>query len=126
MAQEAPPAGWVRDHLANERTLLAWIRTALAFMAAGVALAKLTYLLHDELIDHPDLRLELPSPERAKAVGVTLIMFGGAIAAAGMIKTRRWARRINPAYRPPTHRTLWTIAFLTTVLAFALALYVLF
>ena len=29
----------LRDRLANERTLLAWIRTALALMAFGVALA---------------------------------------------------------------------------------------
>jgi putative membrane protein len=29
----------VRDHLANERTFLAWLRTALAFVALGAALA---------------------------------------------------------------------------------------
>jgi len=29
-----------RDHLANERTYLAWIRTALSFTALGIAIAK--------------------------------------------------------------------------------------
>lgn len=41
----------VRFSLANERTFLAWIRTALAFLAGGVALE----LLGLEL--HPGLRL---------------------------------------------------------------------
>ena len=31
-----------RDHLANERTFLAWVRTSLAFSAAGVALEALS------------------------------------------------------------------------------------
>lgn len=35
------PAGIVRDHLANERTLLAWTRTALAAAALGFVIAKL-------------------------------------------------------------------------------------
>ena len=34
----------VRDHLANERTYLAWLRTGMAMMGFGVLLAKLRYL----------------------------------------------------------------------------------
>jgi putative membrane protein len=38
----------VRDHLANERTYLAWIRTAVAMMGLGVVIAKLKYFMpHD-------------------------------------------------------------------------------
>ncbi|HEY9793955.1 MAG TPA: DUF202 domain-containing protein [Candidatus Obscuribacterales bacterium] len=35
----------VRDHLANERTYLAWIRTGVATMGLGVVIAKLKYVL---------------------------------------------------------------------------------
>lgn len=35
----------VRDHLANERTFLAWIRTAVALMGFGVVIVRLRYLL---------------------------------------------------------------------------------
>lgn len=35
----------VRDHLANERTYLAWMRTGVATMGLGVVIAKLKYLL---------------------------------------------------------------------------------
>lgn len=34
----------VRDHLANERTFLAWLRTGIATMGFGVVIAKLRYL----------------------------------------------------------------------------------
>lgn len=35
----------VRDHLANERTYLAWIRTSLGLMGIGILLARLRYLI---------------------------------------------------------------------------------
>lgn len=35
----------VRDHLANERTFLAWVRTAIALVSFGVVIAKLRFLV---------------------------------------------------------------------------------
>ncbi len=35
----------VRDHLANERTYLAWMRTAVALMGFGVVILRLRYLI---------------------------------------------------------------------------------
>lgn len=35
----------VREHLANERTLLAWVRTGIALMGFGVVIAKLRFLI---------------------------------------------------------------------------------
>lgn len=35
----------VRDHLANERTFLAWVRTAIALVSFGVVIAKLRFAL---------------------------------------------------------------------------------
>lgn len=123
--REAPPAGWARDHLANERTLLAWVRTALTFMAFGVAVAKLAVLLRLAALDHPVLSAALPSPARSELAGVGLIAFGGALALAGALRTRRWARRIDPSRPPPPQRTLALIAGATVALAVALAVYVL-
>ncbi len=37
-------AGSVRDHLANERTFLAWVRTSIALLGFGVLIAKLRFL----------------------------------------------------------------------------------
>ena len=38
----------VRDHLANERTSLAWMRTGVSAMGLGVVIAKLRYILGHE------------------------------------------------------------------------------
>ncbi len=41
-----------RDHLANERTFLAWMRTALALLGFGAVLVRLRFLLPPELQGH--------------------------------------------------------------------------
>jgi putative membrane protein len=64
-----------RFTLANERTFLAWMRTALAFLAGGIALAALP------LSDMP--------PEVRRAVAVVLLCAGVLIAVGAAV---RWAR----------------------------------
>lgn len=124
-AQPNPPAGWARDHLANERTLLAWVRTSLAFMAFGVAVAKLGVLLRLAGADHPELRDALPPPIRSSLTGIVLVGFGGALALAGLLRSRRWSRRIGLSYPPPSQKTLTLVAGGTVLLAVALAAYIL-
>src|ERR1700716_1236341 len=40
MSQHGNPETRVREHLANERTLLAWVRTAVALMGLGFVVAR--------------------------------------------------------------------------------------
>lgn len=83
-----------RYSLANERTFLAWVRTALAMMAGGVA-------LHS---------LGLPETQWLRTVlAVALVLLGGATTALALV---RWAR-VERAMR--THQPLppFTIGFIT-------------
>lgn len=75
--------GWVYDSgeepdyrfsLANERTLLAWVRTALALMAGGVAVRAVDLSVSDSL---------------QTAMSVWLVVLGIVLAAASWL---RWAR----------------------------------
>ncbi len=43
------PASRTRDHLANERTYLAWMRTAIALIGFGVLIARLRYLVSPDV-----------------------------------------------------------------------------
>lgn len=94
-----------RFTLANERTFLAWIRTALALIAAGVAVVQLIP--------------EFAFPGARHALGVTLAAAGGVLA---LLSVRRWAR-IQRAMRhdedlPPTRIPVllgWSLAVLTAV-----------
>ena len=38
-------AGNINEHLANERTFLAWVRTSIALMGFGVVIARLRFTL---------------------------------------------------------------------------------
>jgi putative membrane protein len=69
--------GFIRTHLANERTLLAYIRTALTFWAAGAALIKF---------------LSAPA---AQAAGWTLVGAGLITFAAGFARYNVLRNRIN-------------------------------
>ena len=42
----------VRDHLANERTYLAWMRTAVALMGFGVVIVRIRYFLPSHASGH--------------------------------------------------------------------------
>ena len=98
------PGSWVRDHLANERTLLAWVRTSIAFMAFGIGIAKLSVLLQIDAIEHPEMAARLPSAITSQLVGAGLVAVGGLVGVLGAAQARRWAREI--AGDPPSPRAL--------------------
>ena len=70
-----PPHPDYRFSLANERTLLAWLRTALALIAGGVAMTQFV----------PDLGFPAGGP----IVSIGLLLAGGVTAVGGY---RRYAR----------------------------------
>lgn len=79
----------IRDHLANERTLLAWQRTALALMGIG--------FLVDRFAFEGAGDRQLP----AAVLGLALIGVGAITAVVGVVRFLRTERDIDEAtYRP--------------------------
>lgn len=99
-----------RFSLANERTFLAWIRTALAFLAGSIAIDQLT----------PDFAL----PAIRVMLAILLAIGGGAIALAAL---RRWAEN-EQAMRLeaplPYTRLLPTVAFFLVLIALLFILFI--
>jgi putative membrane protein len=100
-----------RFTLANERTLLAWLRTALALLAAGVAVVHLV----------PDLG----PPGARRVIGTILVGLGATVAITSML---RW-RAVQEAMRrgedlPPSRAPLLLSIALAvlSLLVFVLAL----
>lgn len=80
-----PPSA--RDHLANERTLLAWMRTALTVIGLGF------------IVDR--LALEDAGSRVEALAGVGLVVLGGLIAAGGAWSFLRARRELaSGTYRP--------------------------
>ncbi len=78
-----------RFTLANERTFLAWIRTALAFLAGGIAVEAFTG--------------EVFSPDLRRAVALSLLLLGMLVSASACIrwlKVERAMRQRKPLPLP--------------------------
>ena len=98
-----------RFTLANERTFLAWLRTALALDAAGIAVV---HLLPELLV--PGLR---------ELAGVALVALGAVVAASAYARWRRYQQALRTGRPLPDSRlpaVLVVVLTLVSVLAVAL------
>jgi putative membrane protein len=85
--------GRFRDHAANERTMLAWLRTGIALMAFGFAIARFGLFVREVEATAPTIRYEVnrralaadrpvaPSPVLVYVVGIASVILGATMAA---------------------------------------------
>lgn len=101
-----------RFSLANERTFLAWIRTALGFLAAGVGLDQLA----------PDFA----TPQVREAIALLLCVFAGLLAVWGYLRWLRNEKAMRLHKDLPYTRALPVISgvmVLAAVIVIAMVLY---
>ncbi|MDD2672568.1 MAG: DUF202 domain-containing protein [Syntrophales bacterium] len=92
-----------RAYMANERTFLAWVRTAIGIMAFG--------FVFEEFAFFAGSRQSTPYPGYSQWAGLLLVAFGMLITAFAFVRYRTVARGLEKgAYNPN-----W---FLTTALTF--------
>ncbi len=90
-----------RFSLANERTLLAWLRTSLAFVAAGIGAVALTELIGDEPL--------------VRVAAVVACLVGAASAVTAYVRWGRVERALR-LRRPLPSPVLGLVLVLTVVL----------
>lgn len=81
----------LRDHLANERTLLAWIRTAVALIGLGFVVAKSPALFRSV----SGRQVHFPHGELGTLVGVLMVLAGLLTVAAAVMNFDRIRRGID-------------------------------
>lgn len=114
-----------RDHSANERTFLAWVRTAIAVMAFGFLVEKFDLFLEFAASSMTGRTLSLPGHEFGDIAGLALIVLGTAmiaVAAARFLITAKNIDREEP-YPGTGTRIDVALAFLLVLLGCALFLY---
>ncbi len=106
------------DHLANERTFLAWIRTSIGIMAFGFVVVKFSLFLKQiSLI--LGKQNALPAKGYSGYVGIVLVAVGTITAILAFLQFKRTEKQLNGAgYKPSS--TLFTVltAFLFVVSVF--------
>ena len=112
------------DHLANERTFLAWIRTSLALMGFGFVVAKSALFLH-----RLGLTLqEVPSGNSsndAVIAGIIMVAMGAVVAVWSYIRFLNVEKQLrNNTYHPSGWLTA-VLAFFAVAVSVVLAVYLL-
>jgi len=83
--------GNLNDHLANERTLLAWSRTGIAIIALGFVVARFGLLVREL----SGIQAQALPSGAASIVGIALTLFGVALVALSLLRYLRIRRGID-------------------------------
>ena len=112
------------DHAANERTFLAWVRTAIAIMAFGFLVEKFDLFLEIAGSTLGRRALSAGGQWVGNIAGLLLIALGSATMIVAIVRFRKTARNIDSAeMRPDSGRTDATLAGLLFLLGTALFVY---
>ena len=121
MTDASYPPGLLQTRLANERTLLAWLRTGVALMGFGVMIARFGVFL-DALAESSGSHAFAAA--RSRWTGAALLLTGSLITLIGYARTRAYARAIDPEQRAPGDGALAWTALLVGLLGVGLAVFV--
>jgi putative membrane protein len=111
------------DHAANERTFLAWVRTAIAVMAFGFLVERFDLFLETVA---PSLSGRMLSPTGQKFgnfAGLTLIVVGTAMVALAMIRFIRNARDIDSDEQKPGAGSKLDLALASLLILLGLSMF---
>ncbi len=89
-----------RVHMANERTFLAWIRTAVAVMAFGFVVEKFS-LFVKQMAYYLGKEKALPAPGYSSYMGIILVGLGVLMGILAFVRYKNVERQIeSDTYRP--------------------------
>jgi putative membrane protein len=84
----------LREHLANERTFLAWIRTSIALMGLGFVIVKFGIFLKEVALMLKDLNIKI-SEGFSAAVGTGMVALGVVLAFFAYFQYKKVETQIN-------------------------------
>ena len=125
MADTSHPPGLIQTRLANERTLLAWLRTAIALMGFGLVVARFGLFLRTLIVlqDSATAARLAAEGEHSTLIGAALLITGSIVAAIGWTRTRAYARTLELPRAFPSMRVLTSTTALVALLGLGLAAY---
>jgi putative membrane protein len=113
------------DHSANERTFLAWVRTAIAVMAFGFLVEKFDLFLEMAAPALVGRTLSLPGQRFGNIAGLSMIILGTAMIAVAAVRFLLTAKKIDSTElrAGPGSRIDLALAALLVLLGTALFIY---
>jgi len=93
MAIENKPYGSASDHLANERTFLAWIRTSIALMGFGFVVVKFSLFVKQFSLVMAGHQVA-PTTGFSGVVGMCLVAVGAGSSLVGYLRYKRTEQQL--------------------------------
>ncbi|MGB3757995.1 MAG: DUF202 domain-containing protein [Rivularia sp. (in: cyanobacteria)] len=103
----------LREHLANERTFLAWLRTSISLIGFGLAIARFSLFLRQLQTTTARQTVEDISVFNSENLGLSLVIVGVIVIALAAWRYNRVFRQIERADYRPSRLFIW---FLSTII----------
>jgi putative membrane protein len=112
-----------RDHLANERTFLAWVRTGVAIVIFGFAIGRFAVAIHEFL----QMQGRTSRTEGLSVwFGTIAIIAGVVLTMAGLLRYRRTRRQLEAGKFQPAGFVIDLVGILTALFGLILAAYLIY
>ena len=115
--------GKASDHLANERTFLAWIRTSISIIVFGFVVAKFGITLREFLRVQGNTAHE---SGMSLAIGVGFMAMGIVMAFVSLIRYRTTMKRLNADEFQPADAIVTVLAVIAALFGTILAVYLIY
>lgn len=102
--------GKMNEHLANERTFLAWIRTGIATVSLGFVIARFSFWLQEIAITLGGRNANIPRTGISLPIGLGMMGFGALVTLMGAFRYRT----IHHAIENDLHEPRTSLIFVTT------------
>jgi putative membrane protein len=112
------------DHAANERTFLAWVRTAIAVMAFGFLVEKFDLFVEIAAPSLAGRTLSLPSQKFGNIAGLSLVVLGVVMVAIAAVRFVVTARYIDSAEQRPGSGTRIDLALAALLVLLGCSLFI--
>jgi putative membrane protein len=114
-----------RDHLANERTFLAWVRTGVAVVVFGFAIGRFAVAIRQWM------QLEgqghvVPTAGLSVWFGTAAIISGVLVCVAGLVRYRQTREQIDSGNFQPAGFVIDIVGIMTALFGLALAAYLIY
>jgi len=111
------------DHLANERTFLAWIRTSISVVVFGFVVAKFGITLR-ELLSVQNRSAQ--ESGMSLAIGLAFMLFGIFLSLAALLRYRNTRRRLEGGGFEPAGGIITVLGIVTALFGAVLGVYLLY
>jgi putative membrane protein len=118
-----PKLGKAADHLANERTFLAWIRTSISIIVFGFVVAKFGITLREFLRMQGNASRE---SGMSLAIGVGFMAMGIFMALVSLIRYRTTMNRLNADQFQPADTIITVLGVIAALFGIILAAYLIY